>query len=110
MDAGWSRPLNRRRREELDLFVNDVVNGHPMLCKNDLEDNIAQYIKDRVPKAEMRLILDVGANVGWFSHEFGKIFREAEFYLFEPSPPIFMGIEQTLTRFPEFNLWRRAHL
>jgi len=80
-----------------------------MLCRSDLEDDIALYIKDRVPKAEIRTVFDVGSNVGWFTHEFGKIYRDAQFYLFEPSPPIFAGIEEVLTRFPDLNYASRTH-
>lgn len=79
-----------------------------MLCRNDLEDDIAAYIKDRVPKARMYTVFDVGANHGWFTYQFGKTFRDARFFLFEPSPPIFAAIEGNLRRFAEYNLWPRV--
>lgn len=79
-----------------------------MLCKSDLEDDIAAYIKDRVPKADIRTVFDVGANVGWFTHEFGKSYPDAEFYMFEPSPPVFQGMAETLSRFPELEYSRRT--
>lgn len=79
-----------------------------MLLRNDLEDDIAAYIADRVPKAHMRTVFDVGANHGWFTYQFGKTFRDARFHLFEPSPPIFAAIEGNLRRFGAFDLWDRA--
>jgi FkbM family methyltransferase len=79
-----------------------------MLCRNDLEDDIAAYIKERVPKAQMRTVFDVGSNVGWFTYQFGKTFRDAMFYLFEPSPPIFQEISPNLQRFSEFDIWPRV--
>ena len=80
-----------------------------MLCKSDLEDDIASYIMDRLPKVRLGTVFDVGCNVGWFSHEFGKVYSSAQFYMFEPSPPIFEQIEAVLTRFPELHLWSRSH-
>jgi FkbM family methyltransferase len=80
-----------------------------MLCKSDVEDDIAIYIKERVPKAAMRTVFDVGAYMGWFTYQFGKVFRDAEFYLFEPSPPIFSAIAGNLQRFTEYNIWPRVH-
>lgn len=79
-----------------------------MLCSSDVEDDIAAYIKSRVPKADFRTVFDVGANYGWFSHEFGKIYPNAEFYMFEPSPPIFAMIDETMSRFPDLNYANRA--
>ena len=79
-----------------------------MLLRNDLEDDIAAYIRDRVPKAPMRTVFDVGANHGWFTYQFGKTFREARFFLFEPSPPVFAAIEPNLRRFDEYDLWPRV--
>ena len=79
-----------------------------MLLRNDLEDDIAAYIADRVPKAHLRTVFDVGANHGWFTYQFGKTFREARFWLFEPSPPVFARIEGNLRGFNALDLWGRT--
>lgn len=81
-----------------------------MLCRNDLEDNIAAYIKDRLPQAEMRTVFDVGANVGWFTFQFGKVYRDAAFHLFEPVSSIFDAIPATLAKATDAGLDRRSTL
>lgn len=80
-----------------------------MLCLNDLEDNIAKFIRERVPKAPMKTIFDVGANVGWFTYQTGQQFPSAQFWLFEPATPIFNEIKPLFERFPELNLQARAN-
>lgn len=81
-----------------------------MLCLSDVEDDIGAFIKNRVPKAAIRTVFDVGAGYGWFTHEFGKSFPDARFYLFEPSPPILPHLNETLARFPELNYQERARV
>jgi FkbM family methyltransferase len=81
-----------------------------MLCKNDLEDDIAAYIRDRVPKAEIRTVFDVGANVGWFTLQAGRVFREAKFHLFEPVSALFNDIPKTFGYGPDTRLPERATL
>jgi len=81
-----------------------------VLCHNDLEGNIAKFIKERVPKARMKTVFDVGANVGWFTYQTAQQYPEAEFWLFEPVSSIFAEIAPLLGRFSEYNILARAHL
>lgn len=79
-----------------------------MLCKNDLEDDIGAYIKDRLPHAEMHTIFDVGANVGWFTFQFSGHFAEAHFHLFEPVSALFNKIPETFAYRPDLKLLERT--
>lgn len=67
-----------------------------MLCKNDIEDDIGAYIADRIPNAEMRVVFDVGANVGWWTYKFLQHYRDCEFFLFEPVTSLHDQIVQIL--------------
>jgi FkbM family methyltransferase len=69
-----------------------------MLCKNDIEDDIALYIAERVPNVQMNTVLDVGANVGWWTFKFIQHFKEAKFYLFEPVTSLHDQILPLLTK------------
>jgi FkbM family methyltransferase len=79
-----------------------------MLQKSDLEDDIAAYIAERLPQAEMKVLFDVGANVGWFTTQFLKAYADCECYLFEPVTANFEEIRTTLGRFPETNPFPRT--
>jgi FkbM family methyltransferase len=79
-----------------------------MLQKWDLEDDIAAYIAERLPQAEMKVLFDVGANVGWFTTQFLKAYADCECYLFEPVTANFEEIRTTLGRFPETNPFPRT--
>lgn len=81
-----------------------------MLLKNDLEDDIAIYLKERLPKFSPRVCFDVGANLGWFSYQFLKQFDSVEVYCFEPVKSIFNDLKSNLSRFPEINPFPRCHL
>ena len=72
-----------------------------MLQKRELEDDIAAYIAERLPQAEMKVLFDVGANIGWFTTRFLKAYADCECYLFEPASAKFNEIRATLARFPE---------
>ena len=79
-----------------------------MLQKSDLEDDIAAYLAERLPQAEMRVLFDVGANVGWFATQFLKSYPACECYLFEPVSSNFEQIRTTLGHFPETNPFART--
>ena len=79
-----------------------------MLQKSDLEDDIAAYIAERLPQAEMKVLFDVGANVGWFTTQFLKAYPDCECYLFEPVTTNFDEIRATLGRFPETKPFPRS--
>jgi FkbM family methyltransferase len=79
-----------------------------MLQKSDLDDDIAAYIAERLPQAEMKILFDVGANVGWFTTQFLKAYPGCECYLFEPVTANFEEIRTTLGRFPETNPFSRT--
>ena len=74
-----------------------------MLQKSDLDDDIAAYIAERLPQAEMKILFDIGANVGWFTTQFLKAYADCQCYLFEPVTANFEEIRTTLGRFPETN-------
>lgn len=79
-----------------------------MLQKWDLEDDIAAYIAERLPQAEMKVLFDVGANIGWFTTQFLKAYADCECYLFEPVSSNFNEIPATLGRFPETHPFPRT--
>jgi len=81
-----------------------------MLLKNDLEDDIALYLKERMPNFKPKIIFDVGANHGWFSYQFLRQYDYANFYCFEPVSVIFDKLVENLTRFPELNPFPRCNL
>ena len=87
-----------------------------MLQKSDLEDDIAAYIAERLPQAEMKVLLDVGANVGWFATQFLKAYepwklrRPAKFEveknrLIVKLPPEASGQIDPLRQLLTMNLW-----
>jgi len=67
-----------------------------MLCKNDIEDDIGGYILDRIPSVQMNTVLDVGANIGWWTYKFIQHYSDTEFFLFEPVTSLHDQIEHTL--------------
>jgi FkbM family methyltransferase len=79
-----------------------------MLHKSDLEDNIAEYIAERVPKAKIDVLFDVGANIGWFTWQFLRTYPECKCYLFEPVTVNHEKIRANLERFPELNAFPRT--
>lgn len=54
------------------------------LHKNDLEDNIPAYIRDRLPNYSADILFDVGANHGWFTRQFLLSYPEIKVHAFEP--------------------------
>ena len=79
-----------------------------MLQKGDFEDDIAAYIAERLPHAEMKVLFDVGANIGWSTTQFLKAYADCECYLFEPVSSNFNEIRATLGRFPETHPFPRT--
>src|SRR6266513_1513841 len=79
-----------------------------MLQKSDLEDNIAEYIAERLPHAEIRVLFDIGANVGWFTSQFLRAYPNCECYLFEPVTSNYEAIPSTLNNYPETNPFPRT--
>ena len=79
-----------------------------MLQKSDLEDNITEYIAERLPHAEIKILFDVGANVGWFTSQFLKAYPNCECYLFEPVTANYEAIPSTLNNYPETNPFPRT--
>ena len=68
------------------------------LHKNDLEDNIGEYILERLPWAKIQTVFDVGANRGWFTYQLHQSYPNACFYLFEPISSIVLSLRQNLER------------
>jgi FkbM family methyltransferase len=81
-----------------------------MLHKSDLEDDIAAYIKDRVPAAPMDVMFDVGANWGWVIRQFLSSFPSARVWAFEPVTSTFSSLKWNLARFQEINPFPRTTL
>lgn len=44
---------------------------------------------------KVRVVLDVGANIGFVSYRFRKSFPEAEIYSFEPNPAVFEALRES---------------
>jgi len=80
-----------------------------MLHKSDIEEDIATYIKERVPAARIETIFDVGSNIGWVTLQFLMAFPECEVWAFEPVASIHAGLKANLSRFPQANPFPRAH-
>ena len=80
-----------------------------MLHKSDLEDDIAVYIRDRVPKARIETVFDVGANVGWATLQFLKAFPGCEVWSFEPVGSLNDDLKENLARFSLYSPFPRTH-
>jgi FkbM family methyltransferase len=68
------------------------------LHTSDLEDDIAAYIADRMPAYSMRVLVDCGANHGWFTYQFLKSFPAIQAHCIEPVPAISDELVENLTR------------
>src|SRR5229473_3384606 len=79
-----------------------------MLHISDLEDNIAEYIARRLPTANMDVMFDVGSNIGWFTQQFLRSFRQCQCYLFEPVSVIFSKLQENLETFSDLNPFPRT--
>jgi FkbM family methyltransferase len=68
--------------------------------ESDLEDDIAALITNRIPKARLDLVFDVGANIGWVSWQFVRLLPHVRVHAFEPVPGTFADLTANLARFP----------
>ena len=68
---------------------------------SDLEDDIAIFLKERLPNVQINNVFDVGANIGWFSLCFLTAFADARIWAFEPVTTIRAEMLQNLARFEE---------
>lgn len=73
------------------------------LHKSDLEDNIAEYIYNRMPAYKMDVLVDCGANLGWFTYQFLNVYSSVRSYCIEPIPSIANALKNNLNRFPNLN-------
>jgi FkbM family methyltransferase len=68
------------------------------LHKSDLEDDIAAYQVERLPFLRVETVFDVGANIGWFTWQFSRVYPDSHYYLFEPVAPIALEMHANLER------------
>ena len=68
------------------------------LHTSDLEDDISAYIANRMPAYPMRVLVDCGANHGWFTYQFVKSHPGIQAHCIEPVPAIADGLTANLTR------------
>lgn len=68
------------------------------LHRSDLEDDIAAYIANRMPAYPMRVLVDCGANHGWFTYQFLKAFPGMQAHCIEPVPTISAELVENLSR------------
>jgi FkbM family methyltransferase len=68
------------------------------LHKSDLEDDIAAYIASRMPAYQMGVLVDCGANHGWFTYQFLKAFPGMQAHCIEPVPTISEELVANLSR------------
>jgi FkbM family methyltransferase len=80
------------------------------LHRSDLEDDIAEYIQQRMPAYAMDVLVDCGANVGWFTYQFLRAFASLRAYCFEPIPSVAEALTENLRRFPELHADTRVSL
>ncbi len=70
----------------------------PRIHTSDLEDHIPDLIRSRIPKARIRTVFDVGANVGWVTISYLNTYPEARLWAFEPVPSIFGQLKENVER------------
>ena len=79
-----------------------------MLQKNDLEDNVPRFLRERMPQARIDVVVDVGANVGWSAYQFLQQYPECTLHLIEPVSSLFKQIYTNLGRFPDLKPFPRT--
>jgi FkbM family methyltransferase len=78
------------------------------LHKSDLEDNIAEYIHERMPAYQMDVLVDCGANAGWFTYQFLRVYSSVKSYCLEPVPSIANALKKNLSGFPDLDIDSRV--
>ena len=78
------------------------------LQTSDLEDNIAKFLRERLPQASISTVFDVGANIGWFTLMCLREFPEAKIWSFEPVDTTLQQMVANLSRFAESNPFPRT--
>ncbi|KQT58433.1 hypothetical protein ASG52_21450 [Methylobacterium sp. Leaf456] len=78
------------------------------LHKSDLDDNVAEFIKEKLPKAEIKTVFDVGANIGWVTISFLNAYRDARVWAFEPIPHVFSTLQENVARVTDPSRLERA--
>lgn len=91
-DQGYKNPLRRflfrsdlckRVKKRLEIYLRRVT--------KDESSDLARLFGAESPK----VILDVGANVGFLSWQYQKLFKEATVYALEPDPVAFQALQAT---------------
>ena len=77
-----------------DVYISDAVfdsNGEQPFEKN-IQDLMEKTLKGRVPSETV--VLDIGANIGFFPLSFLSKFPKASVYAFEPHPYCFEQLQK----------------
>ena len=75
---------------------------------SDLEDDIALFIKNRLPQAKIETFFDIGANIGWVTLSFLRTFPDLKAWAFEPIEGTFDEMVKNLSRFVDTNPFPRT--
>jgi len=87
----YKNPITRYLfRKNLLRKVKSRFSKYYRILSKDLLSDVAFLIHDR----DVRVIFDVGANVGFVTYQFQKRFPMADIYCFEPNPNVFNKLTQ----------------
>lgn len=75
-----------------DFEEHPVCRAEMMLCRSEWED--WGFIESLIP--ELGTILDIGANVGWFSIQLAKRYPRTKIYAFEPVASTYAQMQKNL--------------
>lgn len=109
----WGEYLYKKATGFGDYFEFDIKNfGKIKVVKNTLGPFRENFFDDvylsKVPKDNLNkpgaIIIDIGANIGYFSLSFLSRYPEAKIYAYEPHPYCFEQLKKYREEFPQFDL------
>jgi FkbM family methyltransferase len=102
---GYTNPFRRFifRKDLYKRIKATLADYERRLRKNEVSD-LARLFQGEDP----RTVFDVGANVGFLSWQFLKVFRNAAIYAFEPDPVPFGTLQATHGANPRVRVFRIA--
>jgi FkbM family methyltransferase len=103
--------LSRNRRNPIinflrkcSLFVYYAIDNK----NNDHYTNGEFWLMQRLQRINPLVIFDAGANVGKWSTEANKLFKDADIHSFEPVPDIFEKLSRNTANLPKVHLYNTA--
>ena len=101
----YKNPLQRFVfRKDLFRRVQKRLAGYERRLTKDEVSDLARLFEGEEPKT----VFDVGANVGFLSWQFLKVFKNAQIYALEPDPVAFGMLQKTHGANPRMRVFRTA--